>query len=242
MEKQNSMEGRVALITGASRGIGAAVARHFASLGAHVVLVARTVGALEEVDDEIKKNGNGAATLVPLDLLDIDKIDQLALRIAERFTRLDIMVGNAAMLGGLRPATDIPNEIWDNVIRLNLTANWRLLRACHPLLLASEAGRAIFVTSAAASAGMPFWGAYSASKAGLEAIVKAYASENMKTNIRANLIDPGIIRTSMRAEAYPGEDPKMHPEPEAVVGMFEQLAGYELVNNGQVIRAHQQVF
>ncbi len=222
--KEDKLAGKVALITGASRGIGAAVARQFASLGAHVILVARTVGGLEELDDAIQKEGIGKATLVPMDLLEFEKIDQLAAEIAKRFGRLDILVGNAAMLGGLRPLVHVTEETWNKVMGLNLTANWRLIRAMDPLLRKAEAGRAMFVTSGVTEGVFPYWGPYAISKAALEMLVKTYAAEVAKTNVRVSLVDPGVVRTSMRAEAMPGEDPNTLPAPEEIVDRFVTLA------------------
>jgi NAD(P)-dependent dehydrogenase (short-subunit alcohol dehydrogenase family) len=214
---------KVALITGASRGIGAAVAIRFAAEGAHVVLVARTVGGLEEVDDQIQKAG-GRATLVPMDLMDHVKIDQMAAALHQRFERLDILVGNAAILGTLSPMGHIDPKEWERVIGVNLTANWRLIRAMDPLLRMADSGRAIFVTSGVARGVFPYWGAYAASKAGLENMVKTWAGEISKTSVRVNLIDPGIVRTRMRAQAFPGEDPQKLRPAEAVTDDFVALA------------------
>lgn len=218
-----TLTGRIALITGASRGIGAAVAQRFANEGAHVILVARTVGGLEAVDDAIQKAG-GKATLVPMDLSDGNKIDQLGTQIAERYGKLDIVVGNAAMLGSLIPLAHMDVKFWDRIMAVNLTANWRLLRICDPLLRRSDAGRAMFVTSGVTEAAYPFWGAYSVTKTALEMLVNTYAAEVKDTNIRANLIDPGVVRTDMRASAMPGEDPQTLPEPSAVTDTFVKLA------------------
>lgn len=233
-----SLRGRIALVTGASRGLGAAVAKEFAALGAHVILVARSLKNLENIDDEIQKSGKGSATIVPLNLMELDKIDQLAINIAERFGRLDIMVGNAAILGGLRPIDSITNKTWDQVMTLNVAANFRLLRVMHPLLKKSESGRAIFVTSGVAESVYPFFAPYSVSKAALEMLVKTYAAENEKTNIKANLIDPGILRTDMRAEAFPGEDPNSLPLPESIANVFAELADASCKRNGEVVRCY----
>ena len=193
-----ALSGRIALVTGASRGIGAAVAIRFARDGAHVVLAARTVGGLEEVDDAVRAGG-GTATLVPVDLRDFIKIDELAARIFDRWGRLDILVGNAAEFGIFSPLGHIDPATWCEVVDLNLTANWRLIRAMDPLLRVAPAGRAIFVTSGVARGVFPYWGPYAVSKAGLEMLVKIYAGEIAKTRVRANLIDPGIVRTRLRA-------------------------------------------
>lgn len=230
------LEGRIALVTGASRGIGAAVAERFAAEGADLVAVARTVGGLEELDDRIRERG-GRATLVPLDLADGAGIDRLGGAIAERHGRLDILVGNAAELGRLGPIAQFSPQEWQPVIDINLTANWRLIRAFDPLLRAAEAGRAIFVTSGAARASKAYWGAYAVSKAALEALVKTYAAEIARTGVRANLLDPGIVRTRMRARAFPGEEPLSLPEPSAVTDRFVELASPAWRANGQVVAA-----
>jgi len=231
------LQGRIALITGASRGIGAAIARRYAKEGAQVVLVARTQGALEEIDDEIRADGAAAAILSPMDLTDYAKIDQMGGAIYERFGRLDILVGNAAILGGLTPVGHYDPKIWQRVIDVNLTANYRLIRSFDPLLRQSDAGRAIFVTSGVAEGVHPYWGAYAASKAGLEAMVRTYAGEVTKTPIRVNLVDPGASRTAMRAEAYPGEDPRTLPEPESIMDTFVDLALPSWRRHGEVVRA-----
>ena len=231
------LAGRVALITGASRGIGAAVARRFAAEGAHVILVARTEGGLQEVDDAVRATG-GSATLVPLDLVDFPAIDRLGGVIAKRYGRLDVLVGNAATLGGLRPVGHYPPEEWERVFAVNVTANWRLIRSCDALLKASDAGRAIFVTSGVAHGVFPYWGPYAASKAALEAMVRTYAGEVGKMNLGVNLIDPVRVRTRMRAEARPGEDPGTLPHPDRIAGAFVDLAVPECVRNGDVVKAY----
>lgn len=230
------LAGRIALITGASRGIGAAVAKRFAAEGAHVIVTARTTGGLEEIDDAIRAKG-GQATLVPLDLLDGEKIDQLGVAIAQRFGRLDVLVGNAGRLGSLTPMSHIDPPMWERTIGVNLTANWRLIRILEPLLKRSPAGRAIFVTSGAADGAHPYWGAYAVSKAGLEAMVKTWAGELNKTNVRVNLLDPGATRTRLRAEAYPGEDPLKLKSPEDVTEAFVQLAMASETRHGEIVGA-----
>ena len=201
------LKGRIALITGASRGIGAAVARRYAEEGATLVLIARTVGGLEEVDDQVRARG-GHAVLVTLDLKDREAIDRLGPALAERFGRLDIFVGNAGMLGELRPLTHYTPELWSDTFEINLHANWRLLRTLDPLLRRSEAGRVILVTSRITETLRAYWGAYAASKAALEAMARTYANELKQTKLKVNLLDPVAVATRMRAEAYPGEDPK----------------------------------
>lgn len=230
------LSGRVALITGASRGIGAAVATRFAKEGAHAIVVARTVGGLEELDDAIKAVG-GRATLVPLDLLEFDGIDRLAGAVHKRWSRLDILVGNAAMLGQLSPMGHYPPDMWAKVMDLNFTANWRLIRAFDVLLRESDAGRALFVTSGVARSPHAYWGPYAASKAALENMVQTWAAELEKTNVRANVVDPLQVRTAMRAQAYPGEDPKTLPLPEAVCGTFVEVASPDYTGNGKIVRA-----
>jgi NAD(P)-dependent dehydrogenase (short-subunit alcohol dehydrogenase family) len=221
------------LITGASRGIGRAVALRFAREGADLVLVARTQAALEEVDDEVRQFA-GKASLVPGDLTDFSLIDRIGGAIFERWRRLDVLVGNAAELGILGPLAEVPPANWERLIALNLTANWRLIRAFDPLLRRSPAGRAIFVTADAGRA-RAYWGAYAVSKAALEAMVKIYAAEIRKTAVRTNLIDPGPTRTRLRAHAYPGEDEAQVKPPEAVTDAFVELADAACTRNGEVV-------
>lgn len=227
------LTGRLALISGASRGLGAAVAKRFAAEGAQLVLVARTVGGLEEVDDEVRAAG-GSATLVPLDLTDFDAIDRLGQSLHERFGKLDILVANAAQLGTLSPVGHITPQDWATVINLNLTANWRLIRSLDPLLRAGDAGRAIFVTDAVARMPMAYWGAYAASKAGLEALVRVYADETRRSRLRVNLFDPGVIRTRLRARAFPGENPAMLPDPARVADRVVALAEAACTRHGDI--------
>ncbi len=229
------LAGRIALVTGASRGLGAAVGRLFAREGAHVLLVARTVGGLEEVDDAIRAEGN-SATLVPIDLTDRSKIDQMAQAIAERFGRLDVLVGNAGLLGGLYPAGQMPDKLWDDVVATNLTVNAKLIGAFDPLLRASGSGRAIFVTSRAATTARAYWGAYAATKAALETLVKVYAAEVERFAVKVNLLDPGPVRSQMRAQAFPGEDPDSLPTPDQVAPWFIELAETGCTRHGEVFR------
>ena len=231
-----ALSGRIALVTGASRGIGAAVAIRLARDGAHVVLAARTVGGLEEIDDAVRAIG-GSATLVPVDLRDFIKIDELAARLCERWGRLDILVGNAAEFGVFSPLGHIDPKTWAEVVDLNLTANWRLIRAMDPLLRAAPAGRAIFVGDTIGRNPLPYWGPYAVSKAALESLVRIYAGEAAKTRVRVNLINPGIVRTRLRARAFPGEDPGKLPPPESVTDAFLALAMPECSRNGEVVEA-----
>lgn len=230
------LAGRIALITGASRGIGRAAAKGFAMAGATVVAVARTEGALTELDDELQLLGLPPLVLAPLDLAEGERIDQMAGLIAQRFGRLDILLAAAAQLGGLGPVTHFDPPAIQRLIALNFTAQWRLLRAADPLLRRSDAGRAIFLTSTAARLAPAYWGPYAATKAALEALVRTYAAETETTTaIRANLLDPGAVRTRMRAEAFPGEDPTTLPEPESLLPTLLRLAAPECSETGQIV-------
>ncbi|WP_321391405.1 SDR family NAD(P)-dependent oxidoreductase [Emcibacter sp.] len=228
------LDGKIALITGASRGIGREVALEFAREGAEVILVARTVGALEEMDDRIKAETGREATLVPLDITDYDGIDRLGAALYEKFGRLDILVGNAGALGVLSPVSHIAPKDWDTLVNVNITANYRLIRSLEPLLKASDAGRAVFVTSGAAHKSKPYWGGYAMSKAALEVLVKTWAEEMKITGIRANLINPGPMRTHMRAKAMPGEDPESIPHPREIAPMFVDMCSEAFSETGQV--------
>jgi NAD(P)-dependent dehydrogenase (short-subunit alcohol dehydrogenase family) len=228
------MAGRLALITGASRGLGAATALAFAREGAHCILLARTVGGLEEVDDQIKALG-GTATLVPLDVTDGPGIDRLGAALYERYGRLDVLLANAGILGTLSPLGHIEPKTFEQVMAVNVTANWRLIRSLDPLLRRSEAGRAIFVTSGIARQPIAYWGAYAASKAALDMLVGIYAEEVAHTNVRVNLFNPGPMRTNMRREAFPGEDPAQQTPPEAHAEALIQLALPSCTMNGQWI-------
>jgi NAD(P)-dependent dehydrogenase (short-subunit alcohol dehydrogenase family) len=217
-------EGQVVLITGASRGLGAAAAEKFAAEGARVILLARDQKRLEEVDDRIRAAG-GTATLLPFDLAQTEKIAALAPAIAERFGRLDILIGNAAILGALSPVAHSDPKTWQNVMKVNFHANVALVRALEPLLKASGAGRAVFVTSGYARAPAAFWGPYAASKAALEAAAAAWGAECEHTGIAVSLFDPGGMRTELRAEAFPGEDPVSQPSPDgAAARLLDMVA------------------
>ncbi|MCZ8277558.1 MAG: SDR family NAD(P)-dependent oxidoreductase [Acetobacteraceae bacterium] len=218
------LAGRVALITGASRGIGAALALHLAKLGAQCVLVARTQGGLEEVDDAIRSAGGKPATLLPFDLQKAEKdIDMIGPSIVERFGRLDILVHNAGALNKLTPVAHIEPRDWAEVMAVNLTASWRLIRSCNPPLRASDAGRAVFVTSGRVLRPRAYWGMYGAAKAGMEHLVMTWAQEVEATPLRVNLVDPGVVATKMRAAAMPGEDPSTLPQPADVAPSIAAL-------------------
>jgi NAD(P)-dependent dehydrogenase (short-subunit alcohol dehydrogenase family) len=231
------LKDRIALITGASRGIGRAVAEKFAREGAHVLLLARNRKALERVDDAIRTAG-GKASLVPLELADGKSIDALGPTLYERFGRLDILVGNAAILGRLSPLTHIASEHWERVLAINVTANWRLIRTLDPLLRRSDAGRVIFVTSSGvANSGRAYWAPYSVSKAALECLAKTYAHETEDSPIKVNLIDPGATATRMRHEAYPGEDQATLAKPEEIAEQFVPLATADFTETGHIVEA-----
>ena len=227
------LKDRIALITGASRGIGRAVALAFAREGAHVVLLARTTKHLEPVDDAIKALG-GTATLIGMNLVHGQKIDALGPTLFERFGRLDIFVGNAGMLGRLSPLTHVPSDLWERVFAVNVTANWRLIRTLDPLLRLSKAGRVIFVTSGVAHTARAYWAPYSVSKAALEALGKTYANETAETEIKVNLVDPGATATAMRAEAYPGEDTSILQTPDQAAEIFIALASPAEKESGKI--------
>ncbi len=235
------LDGKIALVTGASRGIGRAVALELAKAGAHVIATARTVGGLEELDDEIRKLGS-SATLVPVDIKDFPAIDRLGASLFERFKKLDVLVGNAGQLGSLTPVGHIEPKTWDDVMAVNLTANYRLIRSCDPLLRASDAGRAVFITSGVARNVRAYWGLYAASKAALNALVIAYAGELGKTNIKANLFNPGPIRTRMRAKAMPGEDPMTLDTPEQVAEALLPLCLPSCTENGRIYDYRTKAF
>lgn len=216
-----TLDGKVALVTGASRGIGYGIARKLAELGAHVICVARTVGGLEDLDDEIKALGS-SATLVPLDLKDFDGIDRMGKAIYDRWGKLDILVGNAGMLGVLTPVSHIEPKLWDEVMAVNVTANWRLIRSMDLLLRQSENGRAIFVSSRVTQKLSAYWGLYSTSKAALEALVTTYGKE-VPDSVDISLVCPGPVATAMRAKAMPGEDAASLPKPADIAAALQPL-------------------
>ena len=229
------LKNRIALITGASRGIGRATAKCLAAEGAHVLLLGRKQKSLEPVYDEIKAAG-GNASLISLDLQNGAKIDALGPSLYERFGRLDIFVGNAAMLGGLRPLTHISAKTWDQVLATNLTANWLLIRTLDPLLRLSDAGRVVFVTSSGVAAqGRAYWAPYSVSKAGLETLAKTYANETADSTVKVNVVDPGATATGMRAEAYPGADPNTIKTPDESAQAILELCLPSVTESGQIV-------
>lgn len=226
---------RIALITGASRGIGQAVAKRFAAEGAQVILVARDKKGLEETDDAIRARG-GIATLAPCDLMDAGAIEALARECASRFGKLDILVGNAGILGELTPIPHTDPAVFERVMATNLTANLHLIRQFDPLLKASDAPRALFVTSDVTDGAYAYWSSYAISKAALEMMVLVYAAEHVKTALKINLIDPGEVRTRMHAQAFPGADPKHLAEPESICDIFVRLAAVECADTGKKFR------
>jgi len=232
------LHGRIALVTGASRGIGAAVVRRLAAEGAEIVAIARTQGALEELDDQIRTAGGKQLVLVAEDLRKFDAIDQIAAAIFQRWGRLDILVGNAGAIGGgLTPVAQHAPDDWDEAFAVNLTANWRLIRACDPLLRMAGAGRAVFTTSGITQGIHPYWGLYAASKAALETTVRTWAAEVANTTaLRINLVDPGAVATRMRAIAFPGEDQARLAQPDDVAGGFLSLCLPACTRHGEVIK------
>jgi NAD(P)-dependent dehydrogenase (short-subunit alcohol dehydrogenase family) len=224
---------RIALVTGASRGIGHATALALANAGAHVVAVARTVGGLEELDDAVRAAG-GSATLVPLDLKDYDGIDRLGRALRDRFGRLDVLVGNAGILGSLSPLGHVEAKAWDDVMAINVTANWRLIAAMDPLLKFSDAGRVVFLSSGVAALALAYWGPYAASKAALETLARVYAAETATTNVRVNVFTPGPVRTRMRAQAMPGEDPMTLVTPDKVAEKIIELCLPSMQETGKM--------
>lgn len=228
------LTGRVALVTGASRGIGAAVAEQLAREGAHVVLVARTVGALEEMDDRIKALG-GAATLVPQDLTDGAKLDNLGPALYERFGRLDILVHAAAQLGTLGPIAHSDPKDWDKVMGTAVAGGMRLIRTTDPLLRRSDAGRALFLTDRVGREATAYWSAYAAAKAAIDMMARTWAAETLNTNLRINLVDPGPVATNLRAKAFPGEDPASLRQPDEVARAIVEFTVPACALHGELI-------
>ncbi|MCA1403293.1 SDR family NAD(P)-dependent oxidoreductase [Ensifer sp. IC3342] len=228
-----NLKDRVALVTGASRGIGYFTALELAKAGAHVIACARTVGGLEELDDAIKAVG-GSATLVPFDLADMAAIDKLGGAIHERWGKLDILVANAGVLGTISPIGHVEAKVFEKVMTINVTATWRLIRSVEPLLVKSDAGRALVISSGAAHKCRPFWGPYSASKAAVEALARTWAHETQRLPLRILSVDPGPTRTAMRAQAMPGEDPMTVPHPSEVAAALMPLVGPEQTETGKL--------
>ncbi len=229
------MDRRIVLVTGASKGIGRAAALELAKAGNHVIATARSEKALTKLDDEIVAATGHSATLIPLDLRDTAAVDRLASALLERFGRLDGLLGNAGVLGTLGPLENISPAAFQETLDINFTANWRLIRAVHPLLRMSEAGRALFVTSGIVPRPRAFWGVYGATKAALETMIACYADEIENTPTRVNLFDPGAVRTEMRFKAMPGEDPLTLPTPAEVASVIPQYLAAECKLHGERI-------
>lgn len=228
------MNQKIALITGASRGIGAAVALELARVGMHVVLTARTEGGLTDVDDAIRAEG-GTATLLPLDLLDGAGLDMIGPSIFDRFGRLDVLVHSAGALGKLTPVAHILPADWNSVVGVNLSAAWRLIRSCDPVLRAAPAGRAVFLTTHRATEPRAYWGAYGATKAALDHLVLTWAHEVATETLRVNLADPGAVAGRIRTEAFPGENPDTLAKPADVAPAIAALCAEAETRHGQII-------
>jgi NAD(P)-dependent dehydrogenase (short-subunit alcohol dehydrogenase family) len=229
------LAGRVALVTGASRGIGLATALALGRMGAHIIATGRSTRLLEALDDMLVGEGLERATLTPFNLRDFPAIDRLGQAIFERWGKLDILVGNAGQLGQLGPIGHVKPDAWTELLEVNLTANWRLIRSLDPLLRISDAGRAVFLTSGAARAERAYWGPYAVTKAALDALVKSYAAELIETNVRANLFSPGAVRTAMRAKAMPGENPETLPHPDLIAAQLAELCLPSCDLQGQLV-------
>jgi len=226
---------RVAVVSGASRGLGRATALELAKTGLHVIITGRNIGALEELDDEIKALG-ASATILKLDMRNGDLIDQLGPNLYERWGRIDVFVANAALLGPLSPLGHITASTWDDVININLNANWRMLRTLDPLLQRSDAGRVVFVSSGAASGRNAYWGPCAGCKAGLEALALTCAAEVVNTKVRSNIVNPGAMATAIRAKAFPGEDATALPTPSDVAPMVVELTRPDCTRHDEVVR------
>jgi NAD(P)-dependent dehydrogenase (short-subunit alcohol dehydrogenase family) len=235
------LDGKIALVTGASRGIGYFTALELARAGAHVIACARTTGGLEELDDAIKAVG-GSATLVPFDLADMNAIDGLGQAIFDRWGKLDVLVANAGILGVISPIGHVESKVFEKVMTLNVTATWRLIRSVEPLMIKSDAGRAVLLSSGAAHKCRPFWGPYSASKAAVEALARTWAGEQVRTALRVNSADPGATRTAMRAQAVPGEDPDTLPHPSEVARALMALVQPDLTETGKLYSVREKRF
>ena len=240
MVSEKPLNGKIILLTGASRGIGRAAAIACANAGAELIITGRTTGALEEVDDEIQ-NAGSKATIVELDSTDLPAIPRLAKAIHDKWGRLDGFIANAGQLGQMSPMPHIEADAWDQTILVNLTAVWHQIRSFDPLLRVSPAARVILMSSAAAVGPRPYWGAYAVSKAGVEAMGRAWAAENEQTDMKINMIDPGGTRTSMRAAAFPGEDPLSLPTPEDIAPAFVALMRDDCPHHGELVKARSYI-
>ncbi len=240
-DSSKPLAGRVALITGASRGIGYHTAKELSAAGAHVIAVARTQGGLDDLDDDIRAAG-GEATLVPLDLADMAGIDRLGGAIFERWGKLDVLVANAAMLGTISPIGHIEAKVFDRLMTLNVSSTWRLIRSMDPLLRLSDAGRALLLSSSVAHSARAFWAPYAASKAAVEVLARSWADETKNMPLRVNCVDPGATRTAMRAQAIPGEDPLTVPHPSEVAAKIVRLAYSDVTETGKLFSARHNKF
>ncbi len=241
MTETPNLSGRIALVTGASRGIGYQIAKQMAAAGAHVIAVARTVGGLEDLDDEIKAAG-GQATLVPLDLTDMGGIDRLGGAINERWGKLDILVANAGVLGVIAPIGHVEAKVFEKVMAVNVTSTWRMIRSVDPLLRKSDAGRAILLSSGVAHSARAFWAPYAASKAAVEVLGRSWADETRNMPLRVNCVNPGATRTAMRAQAMPGENPDTLPTPAEIAARILPLASPTLRETGMLFQAREESF
>jgi NAD(P)-dependent dehydrogenase (short-subunit alcohol dehydrogenase family) len=241
MTDTKDLEGRLVLVTGASRGIGYAAAKNAGARGAHVIAVARTVGGLEELDDDIRRAG-GSTTLVPLDITDYDGIDRLGASIYERWGRLDGLIAAAGVLGVITPLPHLDPKEFEKLMAVNVTANYRLIRSLDLLLRQSDAGRALIVSSSSAKSCRPYWGGYAASKAALDAMIKSYAGETEALPIRINIYYPGAVRTAMRAKAMPGEDPDTLPHPDDVAPSLVDMIVPDFKQTGQIFNFQDKSF
>ncbi|GAB5038070.1 SDR family NAD(P)-dependent oxidoreductase [Bartonella henselae] len=236
-----SLFGRVALVTGASRGIGYHLALELAERGAHIIALARTMSGLTELDNQIQKKG-ARATLIPIDLHHMENIDALATSITQDWKKLDIMIANAGILGTLLPIAHIENKVFEDIFQINLISQWRLMKAVEPLLRKSDAGRVILLSSSVAHVARAFWGPYAASKAALEIISRCWAEELKQTPIKINCVDPGATRTAMRAQAMPGEDPQTLPPPQEVAEKIAHLLSPDLKETGKLFNVRKNRF
>jgi NAD(P)-dependent dehydrogenase (short-subunit alcohol dehydrogenase family) len=233
--KTPDLTGKVALVSGASRGIGQAMALELAKAGAHIIATARTTGGLEDLDDAIKLV-NGTCTLVPLDLMSNDGVENLGTIVADRWGKLDILIANAGQLGTLTPAAQVKAKTWNEVIGVNLMAPARMIRAFEPLLLKSDAGRAVFISSGSAESRRAFWAPYAASKSALDALAQSWADEHKANPLRINVVYPGVLRTTMRAKAFPGENPMDLPEAKALWPLIAELVSETCERHGEIVR------